>query len=171
MRFAPSGVLLTLLLSGCGGDKSNDPEQPFPDVQGIYEIEGAFDDLPAGESSFEGTLELTQASQESGTLGGSMTILITLGDDIFNVAYEDLSDASVSTSGTISFTADDELVTWTFSGTASGSSIINGRHTLSDGSESISGAWRGDAAGSIRSLVVSPRSPRELLSRLRTRMR
>jgi hypothetical protein len=170
MRFAPGGVLLTLFLSACGGD-SNDPGEPFPDVEGVYALEGTFDDLSPSEGSFEGTLELTQASQESGALGGSMTILATLGDDIFNVAYEELSDASISPSGTISFTADDGIATWTFSGTASGSSIINGRHTLSDGSQSMSGAWHGDAARPIRSVVGPRESPRELLSRLRTRMR
>ena len=114
---------------------------------GVYEIEGTFDDLPAIEASFEGTLELTQASQESGTLEGSIAILATLGDEIFNVSDDALASARVSPSGVISFTAGNGLATWTFTGTASGTSIIDGRHTLSDGDESVSGPWRGDAAG------------------------
>lgn len=166
MRLALGGALLVLLVYGCGGDGGNQPEDPFPDVSGIYEIEGTFDDLPGSEASFEGTLELTQGSRESGTLEGSISVLATIGDDIFNVSDETLSSATVSPSGVIAFTAGDATATWTFSGTASGSSITNGRHTLSDGEQTISGPWRGDVAGSIAEIQMVPNRTGELLRRL-----
>lgn len=168
MRLAIGGVLLTFALLGCGGD-SNEPEEPFPDVEGVYSVEGTFDDLPASQASFEGTLELTQASRQSGTLGGSLAVLATLGDDIVNVADEALSSATVSPSGVISFTAGDGAATWTFSGTASGNSIINGRHTLSSDGDSFSGPWRGDAPGSVQAAQAAPGGVRHLIQRLRER--
>jgi len=52
-----------------GGD-SNDPGDPFPDVAGVYEIDG--------------------------TLRGSLLVHATLGDDIFNISDDAVSTASVS---------------------------------------------------------------------------
>jgi hypothetical protein len=165
MRLALGGVLLTIALLGCGGD-SNDPDEPFPDVAGVYEIEGTLDDLPANVAHFEGTMELTQASRESGDLEGSLDVLATIDADIFNISDDNLSPASVSPSGVIAFTAADPSETWTFSGTASGNSIINGRHTLSDGNNSFSGPWRADVAASVGAIRVAPSDIQNLLSRL-----
>lgn len=166
MRLALGGVLLVLFVSGCGGDDGNEPEDPFPDVEGVYEVEGTFDDLPSSEASFEGTLELTQASRESGDLEGSISVLATIGDEIFNVSDEELSAATVSPSGVIAFTAGAAAATWTFSGTVSGNSIANGRHTLSDGEQSISGPWSGDVAGSSAEIRMVPDRTGDLLRRL-----
>ena len=165
MRLALGGVLLTFALLGCGGD-SSDPDEPFPDVAGVYEVEGTFDDLPANDASFDGTLELTQASQGSGTLEGSLAVLATLGDDIVNVNDDAVSSATVSPSGVISFIAGDGSATWTFSGTASGNSIINGRHTLNSSAGSVSGPWRADLAASVRAIRGTPSSVQDLLQRL-----
>ena len=166
MRHASGCALLTIALLGCGGGDSNDPGDPFPDVAGVYEIDGTFDDLPANDAHFEGTLELTQASQESGALGGSIAVLATLGEDIFNVSDDALSSASVSPSGVISFTAGDGSATWTFSGTASGNAINSGRHTLSSSSGNASGPWQANVAATVRAIRVAPTSLQYLLLRI-----
>jgi hypothetical protein len=148
VRLALTGVLVTLLLSACGGDDSTGPDDPFPDVEGVYAIEGSFDHLPSSQASFEGTLELTQPSRESGELEGSISIIVTVGDATFPRSDDALSSATVSPSGEISFTAGEGESTWTFSGTVSGSSIIDGRHTLTDGTSDVTGPWSGEAGGS-----------------------
>jgi len=149
MRLALGGVFAMALL-GCGGGDGNEPEDPFPDVEGVYEVSGSFDDVPASEAFFDGTLTLTQASPEAGDLEGSLSVLATIGDDVFNVVDNALAAASVSPTGVIAFTAADPTGTWTFSGTVSGTSIIEGRHTLSDGSISVSGPWLADRASSTQ---------------------
>ncbi len=89
-------------------------------------------------------------SQASGDLGGSLSVVATIGEGIFNISDAALVPASVSPNGVIAFTAADPSGTWTFSGTASGASIVSGRHTLSDGSNSIAWQWEGDGTGSIQ---------------------
>jgi hypothetical protein len=153
MRLALGGVLLTTALFGCGGGDSNEPEDPFPDVAGLYEVSGTFDDLPANVAFFDGTLTLTQASQATGDLQGTLSVLVTIDDEIFNIVDNALTPASVSPSGVIAFTAADASGTWTFSGTASGSSITDGRHTLTAGSNSFSGAWQADVTSTIQASV------------------
>ena len=144
MRLALSGVLLPLtLLTACGGD-SNEPEDPFPDAAGVYQVSGGFDDIPSNVGSFQGTLELTQASRSSGTLQGSAAIVATLEDDVFNLSDPAIASANVSPSGVLSFTMVGAAATWTFSGTLSGTTITAGRHTLSDGVQSFSGNWQGN---------------------------
>jgi hypothetical protein len=171
MRHALGGVLLTIALLGCGGGDSNEPEDPFPDVEGLYQVSGTFDDLPANQAFFDGTLTLTQASQETGDLQGSLSLLVTIDDDIFNIVDTELTPASVSPSGVIAFTAADPSGTWTFSGTASGTLITDGRHTLSAGSDNFSGPWQADATSSIRASVKRgtprPSSFGEAMERLR----
>jgi hypothetical protein len=120
-------VLLPLaLLTACGGD-SNEPEDPFPDAAGVYQVSGGFDDIPSNVGSFQGTLELTQASRSSGTLQGSAAILATLEGDVFNLSDPALANANVSPSGVLSFTMAGAGATWTFSGTLSGTTITTGR--------------------------------------------
>jgi hypothetical protein len=150
MRLALGGVLLTIALLGCGGGDSNDPGDFFPDVEGVYEVSGTLDDLPANQAFFDGTLTLTQASHETGDLEGSLSVVVTIADDIFNITDNELTPASVSPSGVIAFTAADPSGTWSFSGTAAGSSIIDGRHTLSDGTRSLSGPWQANRTSSVR---------------------
>jgi hypothetical protein len=145
MRFAPHGVFYLLavaLVANCGGD-SNEPEDPFPDAAGVYEISGGFDGIPSSDASFTGTLELTQASRASGALGGSAAILAEISGEVSNITDDALSSANVSPSGVITFTATDPSGTWTFTGTLSGNTISQGRHTISSGDVSISGSWQG----------------------------
>jgi hypothetical protein len=160
MRHALRSVLLTCaFLMACGGGDANEPEDPFPDAAGVYEISGGFDDLPTSIGSFEGTLELTQATRASGALQGSAAILATLDGDVFNLNDASLTSANVSPSGVITFTMGDNSTTWTFSGTLSGASIGQGRHTLSGGGESLSGNWQGTlSAGSAAAAGIAARS-------------
>ena len=170
MRIALTGVLVSLLAFGCGGDGGNDPDDPFPDVAGRYQIEGTFDDLPTSEASFEGTLELTQASQESGDLEGSISVLVTIGGEDIDIRDNDLSPATVSPTGEISFMAADPGGTWTFTGTHTGSGITDGRHTLSDGTRSFSGPWTGDQTSAVARPAAAASRAQDLLQALRARV-
>ena len=161
-----TGLILAAFLLGCGGD-SNEPEPPFPDAAGVYEMSGGFDDIPSADGSFTGTLELTQASRESGALAGSAAILVDLGGDVFNITDDDLGGATVSPSGTVTFTLGDLGATWTFTGTLTASAITAGRHTLS-GDVSISGDWRADRTAGAGVALLPGRSGTiaELVGRL-----
>ncbi len=143
-RSAPL-LVATAILAGCGGD-SNEPNDPFPEASGVYEASGGFDEIPSSDGSFSGTLELTQASRESGALEGAAALLVELQGDIFNLSDDVISNASVSPTGVIVFTLGDAEATWTFSGTLSGDNINSGRHTLSSTSANISGSWQGSRA-------------------------
>jgi hypothetical protein len=140
MRALVCATLLSVSLLACGGD-SNGPDPVFPDAAGVYNVSGSFDDLASSVAHFEGTLTVTQASRESGTLGGSAAYLTTIGDDVFNVTDDAINGAAVSPTGVISYTLVDPSGSWTFTGTLSGTTITNGRHTISAGSSSYSGAW------------------------------
>jgi len=142
-RSAPVTALVCALFLGCGGGGGDSliPNDPFPDAAGSYQMEGGFDGLTRNEASFTGILTLTQASRQSGTLGGSVSLSLTV-DGSRSSASSAIQSASVSPSGEIAFrlgsAADD--ATWTFNGTLAGSTI-NGRHTLSDGSQAFPGNW------------------------------
>lgn len=118
MRFARRGayaLLVLAMLTGCGSD-SNEPEDPFPDASAVYEVTGGFDDFSSSQASFTGTLELTQASRESGALEGTAALLADLDGDIFSLTDDDLASATVSPSGVVTFTMAGGSTTWTFSG-------------------------------------------------------
>jgi hypothetical protein len=166
---------LTILLVGvvaCGGD-SNDPDDPFPDASGEYQMTGGFDGIPTSVASFEGTLDLSQASQQSGDLEGAASITAVVQGDVFAGTDEDVSPASVSANGEIAFTMVDAELSWAFTGTLSGSNITNGRHTLTDGSSSISGGWSASRVSGIRASVKGDRAAvadlRAAIERLRSR--
>ena len=134
-----SGSLLRLLVltltAGCGGGDSNEPNDPFPDASGIYSINGGFDDI---ELTFTGTLEVSQSSRQGGSLTGTLEVVDPDGDSFTRT----LENASVSAVGVLEFAIADPSATWTFTGRLSGDSITHGRHTISDGAQSISGSWQ-----------------------------
>lgn len=172
MRFARRGayaLLVLAMLTGCGSD-SNEPEDPFPDASAVYEVTGGFDDFSSSQASFTGTLELTQASRESGALEGTAALLADLDGDIFSLTDDDLASATVSPSGVVTFTMAGGSTTWTFSGTLSGNNISQGRHTLSGGgSDNFSGTWQATRGASSRvaaKAVGRPSSLTEMLARL-----
>jgi len=144
MRLAYSGPVLAcvLLSSSCGGDSGSGPDDPFPDASGVYSISGGFDDLPRNDGSFTGTIEIAQASRQSGALTGTAAITADIGGDVFNVTDDAIGGASVSTADVITFTLNNGGTgTWTFTGTLSGNNVTGGRHTLSGSSDNLSGDW------------------------------
>ena len=141
---------LVALGNGCGGGDLAAPQPTFPDVAGVYSVTGVFDDFPANDASFNGTLTLTQTSRESGALGGTMAVTTMIGGDVTGGTLP-LRQATVTPNGEVTFVlSGDENATWTFTGTRS-STTITGRHTLSDGTQRFSGDWRGAIGGNAPS--------------------
>ena len=143
LMLAALGVLAVI---ACGDDNSGGgPNDVFPDVAGIYAVEGTFDGFTPEEASFTGAVTIEQESVESSILGGTADLTLTA--EAGNLVLNDvaLSNASVTLSGVVEFTvvsaADD--VTWTFSGERAGD-VLEGQHTLSQGSTSQSGDWSGE---------------------------
>ena len=128
----------------CGDDSSGGgPNELFPDVAGVYAIEGEFDAVPPEDASFTGTVTIEQESLESSLLAGTADITLTsiAGNLVINDA--ELEDASVTLAGVVVFTVPGESgVTWTFTGERAGD-VLEGQHTLTQGSESQSGDWSG----------------------------
>lgn len=136
------GVCLSALY-GCGGDSLSSNE-PFPDASGSYNLEGGFDGLTRNEASFSGSLTLTQASRQSGTLGGTVTLTLTISGDVNTLSDVPVQSASVTPGGVVSFRLGSTAAggSWTFSGTRSGGTVT-GRHSLTDGANTFSGDWTG----------------------------
>jgi hypothetical protein len=133
-------ALIAIAALACGGD-STSPNDVFPNSAGVYNVTGTFDGLSSSDAHFEGTLTLTQASRASGALGGSAAYLATINGSVFNLSDSAIDGATISPTGVITYTLVDASGTWTFTGTLSGTAIVNGRHTISGGSSSFSGAW------------------------------
>jgi hypothetical protein len=129
----------------CGDDSSgNGPDQLFPDVAGVYTIQGEFDAIPPEDASFTGTVTIQQESLESSLLTGSADITVTGNAANLVITDAELQDASVDLAGVVTFTVEDpaEDVIWTFSGERGGD-VLEGRHTLTQGSNSQLGDWSG----------------------------
>ena len=133
------------VLAACGGDggDSGGPSEPaFPAVAGIYNVVGSFDGLSSAEGRLTGTLTLTQASRDRGDLGGTISLNARVGPDVFSNSFT-LEQANVGTTGQLAFVIRNPStsVQWTFTGQHSGNAINGGRHTITDGSTSLSGSW------------------------------
>ena len=129
----------------CGDDNSGGgPNDLFPDVAGVYQIDGQFDGIPPGDASFTGAVTIEQESLESSLLTGSADITLTA--DAGNLVINDaeLQSASVTLAGVVDFTVESpaQNATWTFTGERAGD-VLEGRHTLTQGSQSQSGDWSG----------------------------
>ena len=126
------------------GDATSDggPNDLFPDVAGVYAMEGDFDAVPTEDASFTGMVTIEQESLESSLLGG--TADITLITDAGNLVINDaeLQDASVTLAGEVTFTilSPADNATWSFTGERAGN-LLEGQHTLTVGSESRTGDW------------------------------
>ncbi|MBA3660090.1 MAG: hypothetical protein H0W67_10875 [Gemmatimonadales bacterium] len=136
-----SFVLLTL--AGCGGgDGGTGPDDPFPDVSGAYNVDGGFDGTTRSEAGLTGSLTLTQASRQSGTLGGTATLTLTVQGEVSTISDVAVTEASVTPAGVVSFRIGSSAqgATWVFSGTRVGATI-SGRHTLTTQDARVSGDW------------------------------
>jgi hypothetical protein len=141
MRARPLAMVLSVLsLAGCGGDSSG-PSDAFPSVAGTYSVFAGFDQLSATEGSATGTVTITQGSRSVGTLAGTMTMLVTVDGDLFQLTSP-LTSANVTQQAQLTFTGGQNGVSWVFSG-ALINNALSGRHTLLSGSSSISGNWSG----------------------------
>ena len=128
----------------CGDDNGGDPSDLFPDVAGVYTIAGEFDGVDPSDLAFTGTVTIEQESLESSLLTGSANItLISSGDDDLTITGAELLDASVDLAGVVVFAVEQGAASWDFSGERAGD-IIEGDHTLTRGSETLSGTWSGE---------------------------
>jgi len=156
--------LIAFSLTGCGGDGDNTgPDGSFPDVSGVYSVQGGFDGLTADEAAFAGTLILTQASPQSGNLSGSMTMTITAQGQVNSTGKVPLETASLSQNGEVSFRLGPSPVAgWTFTGTVAGENIT-GRHTLNGQTVTFPGSWSAttgtDGTGSLSVATATSGSP------------
>ena len=146
MRFL-LGVAGLGLLAACGGDSSAPQEPAYPAVAGTYAISGGFDGLTPQQANFSGTVTLAQPSRENPGLTGTFNVTASVNGDVFLVAGP-AQGATVSTTGVLSFAVADAATQWTFSGTMSGTSA-SGRHTLTDGSDAVSGNWSMQRTGNL----------------------
>lgn len=141
MRARPLAMVLSILsLGGCGGDGSG-PSDAFPDVEGSYSVFATFDGLTPTQGSATGTVTINQGSRSVGTLSGTLTLVVTINGDLFQLTSA-LSSASVTPASVLTFTGGEQGISWVFSG-AMVNNALSGRHTLSDGPDVISGNWSG----------------------------
>lgn len=129
----------------CGDDSSDGgPNDPFPDVAGVYEIEGEFDAVPPEDASFSGAVTIEQESLESSILTGSADITLTRDAGNLIITDAELQNATVTLAGIVEFTVESPAAnaSWTFTGERAGD-VLEGEHTLTQGSTSQSGTWSG----------------------------
>ena len=125
------------------GDDGNDPNDVFPDVAGVYAVEGEFDGIDPSDLSFTGTVTIEQESVESSllTVSADLTIVSsTSGNTVINDA--ELLNAGVDLGGTVAFTLEQGNVDWAFVGEKGGDVLI-GTDTLTQGTETFIGTWSG----------------------------
>ena len=129
-------------LIACGDDNSNGgPNDNFPDVAGVYDIQGEFDGVDPSELRFDGTLTIEQESLESSLLTGTADITITsITQGNFFVNDAELLDASVDLAGEVVFTLQSGSTTWDFKGDRSGN-VLEGDHSGVIFGESLTGTW------------------------------
>jgi hypothetical protein len=134
------GLAAATALAGCGSNSGN--TDPFPDVAGVYTLQGGFDGFTAQEASFSGTVTLNQPSREQSTLDGTATVTGTINGQAVSAAGVALQNASVTPSGVVSFdlTPGSGITSWTFSGELAGT-IIQGTHTLVRGGTTNTGTF------------------------------
>ena len=134
-------VVLALAACGGGGDATA-PNLPYPAVAGVYQLDGGFDGATRAQASFTGSLTLVQATRTQGTLTGTLSITAQIGGQVISATDQPFTSASVTPGGAITFAFAGSGASWTFTGTLSGK-IVTGRHTLTDGTTTVSGDWTG----------------------------
>jgi hypothetical protein len=161
MRMSVLVGLAVAALSACGGGDDAGPSAPqFPSVAGFYNLSGTFDGFTPQEASIAGTVQLTQATLESGVLGGNFQVTATIGGDVVPITSA-ITSASVTQNGAVTWTIASNGVAWQFSGNVAGTAM-SGRHTLSDGAQPVSGNWNASRS-SLTALRLSVSAPLDLL--------
>jgi hypothetical protein len=126
----------------CGDDDNNGPTDAFPDVAGVYTVEGQFDGADPSDLSFDGTVTIEQESLETSLLTGTADITIVTPTGDLPVTDAELLNANVNLVGDVTFTLEQGSVSWDFIGDKSGD-VLTGTHSLTLGSESFTGTWSG----------------------------
>ena len=164
MRARPLAMVLSVLtLAGCGGDGSG-PSDDFPDVEGSYSVFATFDGLTPTEGSATGTVTINQGSRSVGTLSGTLSLVVTIDGDLFQLTSP-LTSASVTPASVLTFTGGEQGISWVFSGSMV-NNALSGRHTLSDGPNVISGNWSGTRGSTTAHFAVGA-TPGDLRAALR----
>ena len=136
-------ALAAAAVIACSDDDGNGPGDSFPDVAGVYAVDGQFDGVDPSDLSFTGTVTIEQESLESSLLTGTanLTLVSPSGNTPLNGAP--LNDAGVDLGGNVAFTLEQGNISWEFTGEKAGD-ILSGTHTLTQGSETRTGTWTGE---------------------------
>jgi hypothetical protein len=137
-------ALGALAVVACGDDSGNDPNDVFPEVAGVYAVQGQFDGVDPSDLSFNGTVTIEQESVESSLLTGTADLTIvsaTNGNTTVNDA--ELLNAGVDLGGTVAFTLEQGTVSWAFVG-EKGGDVLTGTDTLTLGDQTFTGTWSGE---------------------------
>ena len=127
----------------CGDDNGGEPNELFPDVAGVYAVEGEFDGVSPDDMSFTGTVTIEQESLESSILTGTASFTIVTPEGPINVVDAELLGAGVDLGGQVGFTVEQGQVSWEFTGERAGD-ILQGPHTLTLGAQTLTGTWTGE---------------------------
>ena len=126
----------------CSDDDTNGPADAFPDVAGVYTVEGQFDGADTSDLSFNGTVTIEQESLETSLLTGTADLTIVTPTGTFPVDDAELLNANVNLVGDVTFSLEQGSVSWDFLGDKSGD-VLSGTHNLTLGGQSFTGTWTG----------------------------
>ena len=133
-------LLTTITLAACsGGDGGTAPPTGDPPaVAGTYYVTGESTNVLGTQFTFAGPLVLTQAGDPPGeALEGTLTL--TYSNPRYSTSTAPLTDASVDGNGNLKFVAGPAAGLSRWTGSFSGTAIVNGRFGC-DGCNS--GVWR-----------------------------
>jgi hypothetical protein len=136
-------ALGAIAVVACSDDNGSDPNDLFPDVAGVYAVQGQFDGIDPSDLSFTGTVTIEQESLESSLLTGTADITIVSsanGNTTINDA--ELLNGGVDLGGNVAFTLEQGTVSWDFLGEKAGD-VLTGTHDLTLGDETFTGTWSG----------------------------
>lgn len=135
-------ALAAAAVIACGDDDGNDPSDSFPDVAGVYTVQGQFDDADPNTFFFTGTVTIEQESLQSSLLTGTADITIVAPAGNTTISNAELLNAGVDLAGNVAFTLEQTGVSWDFTGEKAGD-VLSGTHTAVLGSETFTGTWSG----------------------------
>jgi hypothetical protein len=114
----------------------------FPEVAGVYTVEGQFDGADPSDLSFNGTITIEQESLETSLLSGTADLTIVTPTGTLPVHDAELLNADVNLVGDVAFSIEQGPVSWDFIGDKAGD-VLAGTHHLTLGAESYTGTWSG----------------------------
>lgn len=144
-RLAIVGLLLGAILgSACGGgdgDSGNDPTPAFPNVDGVWNIQGTFNAFASTLAHFEGTVTIDQPSRNAAPITATTAITVLINGGTSSITQ--ISEPTITEAGDLAFNLHTANVTttWAFTGTLSGT-VANGTHVLAGGGSSFPGVWQ-----------------------------